>query len=399
MIMTGDATRNPDRLRDLRPRRAFLASAVASLALVLTAGTGCTPPAGSPSASSGDGGATTSGVGVGKTASAGPVQVRLAFFPNVTHAAALVGTGDGTFKKALGQEATLEERTFTAGPAEIEALFAGEVDLGYIGPGPAVNGYLKSKGEALKIIAGASSGGAALVRRGDVDIKSVADLAGKRVAVPQTGGTQDISLRHFLQEAKLQSKEKGGTVDVVQFAPADTLNLFNLKQIDAAWVPEPWVSRLVKETGGVLVTDERTLWPGGTFATTVVVARTAFLKEHPDVVRRFLAAHVAAVDRVSADPVNSRKVIAERIKKLTGKGIGDDLLQTALSRTAFTADPMKDTVLTLADWSRALGYQREGRDALTGLFDTALLDEALAAGKKPGSQAAITKAVATGKAK
>ncbi len=348
-------------------RRRLAALAIVSLLATVT---GC-----------GDKGATSPAAN-GNTAPGKPVAVRLAFFPNVTHAAALVGTGDGSFKKVFGTDATLEERSFTAGPAEIEALFAGEVDLGYIGPGPAVNGYLKSKGEALTIIAGASSGGAALVRRGDVSLASIKDLGGKRVAVPQTGGTQDISLRHALQTAGLAPKPKGGTVDVVQFAPADTLTLFQQKQLDAAWVPEPWVTRLEKEAGGKVVVDERTLWADGKFATTVLVARTAFLKEHPDLVKRFLEAHVAAVDKLNKSPKEAQTVVGARIKELTGKAIGDDLLQQALSRTTITSDPLKDSVLTLADWSRELGYQREGRDALANLFDTKLLDEVLAAQKK-----------------
>ncbi len=309
--------------------------------------------------------------GEGKTAakSTGPVTVRVAFFPNLTHAAALYGTGTGSFQKAFGESATIEERVFTAGPAEIEALFAGEVDLGYIGPGPAINGYLKSDGDALKIISGAASGGAALVARGDVPIKSVADLAGKTVSVPQKGGTQDLSLHHAIKSAGLLPKDKGGNVTILDFAPADTLNQFQQKRIDAAWVPEPWVTRLEKETGAKVVADERTLWKNGKFSTAVVVVRSAFLKEHPELVAKFLAAHRAAVAAINADPDAARKIIGSRITQLnSGKGIPDDVLKTALSRTEITADPLKDSVLTFADWSKEAGYLRQDRSALTGLF-------------------------------
>jgi NitT/TauT family transport system substrate-binding protein len=296
-------------------------------------------------------------------------DVRIAYFPNVTHAAALVGSAKGLFAREFGEAATVEERVFKAGPEEIEALFAGEVDLGYIGPGPAINGFLKSKGEALRIVAGASSGGAALVARDGVDIAGLKDLAGKRVAVPQTGGTQDISLRHALGTVGLRSKDKGGTVDVVQFAPADTLDLFRRKELDAAWLPEPWVARLQADAGAKLVLDERTLWPGGRFATTVVIVRTAFLNEHPELVQKFLAAHAAAVQEIDTHPDDARAAIGEKLKTLNGgKAIPDAILRTALQRTQITADPLKETVLTFADWSKGLGYLREDRSALTDLF-------------------------------
>jgi NitT/TauT family transport system substrate-binding protein len=298
----------------------------------------------------------------------GKPTVRLAYFPNVTHAAALYGSAQGLFAKALGDSATLEERVFKAGPEEIEALFAGEIDLGYIGPGPAVNGYLKSKGEALKIVAGAASGGAALIVRKDAAITSLKALDGKRVAVPQTGGTQDLSLRHALKTIGLSGKDRGGTVDVVQFAPADALSLFQRGELDAAWLPEPWVARLESELGAKIILEEKTLWPGGRFSSAVVIVRTEFLKAHPELVEKLLAAHKDAVKAISTEPDAARGVIGERIKALTGKALPDALLKTALARTEITADPLKESILTFADWSRELGYLREGRDALTGLF-------------------------------
>lgn len=298
-----------------------------------------------------------------------PVSVRVAFFPNLTHAAALYGTGTGSFQKAFGNTATVKEVVFTTGPSEIEALFAGEVDLGYIGPGPALNGYLKSKGDALKIVAGAASGGVSLVSRSDVSIKTIADLAGKTVAIPQKGGTQDLSLHHALAEAGLKTKDKGGTVTVVDFAPADILSQFQRKTIDAAWIPEPWVTRLQKEASAKIVVDERTLWKDGTFSTAVVVVRSTFLKEHPELVATFVAAHKAVVADIAAHPDSARKIIGERIKTLSGgKAIPDDVLKIALNRTEITADPLPESVRTFADWSREAGYIREDRAALKGLF-------------------------------
>lgn len=353
-------------------RRSFFSLLTTASLLILA---GCQSNAGT----SETGSTATPAASSGSSASGGEnAVVRLAFFPNVTHAAALYGVGSGSFTKALEGKAKVEERVFTAGPAEIEALFAGEVDLGYIGPGPALNGYLKSGGKVLKIIAGASSGGAALVARPDSGIASLNDLAGKRVAVPQTGGTQDISLRHALKTAGLAPREKGGTVDVVQYAPADTLNQFRLKAIDAAWVPEPWVARLEKEAGAKVVLDERSLWPGGKFSTTVVIARTEFLEKHPDLVAAFLKAHVAAVQAIQKEPVAAQKVIGDRIKALSsGKAIPESILKTALERTEITYDALPESVLTFADWSKELGYQRQDRTALTTLFVNEPLQAAL----------------------
>lgn len=297
-----------------------------------------------------------------------PTVVRVAFFPNITHAAALYASQKKLFAQTLGTAATVEERVFKAGPEEIEALYAGEVDLGYIGPGPAVNGFLKSHGEALKIVAGAASGGAALIARKDAPITQLTDLAGKRVAVPQTGGTQDISLRHALKTVGLRGKDKGGTVDIVQFAPADTLTLFQRGELDAAWLPEPWVARLESELGAKVVLEERTLWPGGTFSTAVVIVRTEFLKQHPALVEKLLAAHREAVTAFTKEPATARAAVGEKIKSLTGKTLPAPLLATALQRTTITADPLKESILTLTDWSKDLGYLREGREALGELF-------------------------------
>ena len=322
--------------------------------------------------------ASDSGAGShGPLKTAGSVIVHLSFFPNVTHAAALVGSGRGTFAKALAP-ATVEERSFTAGPAEIEALFANEVDIGYLGPGPALNGFLKSRGKALRIIAGASSGGAALVVRQDSGIVDIKGLTNKKVAVPQTGGTQDISLRHALQQAGLASTERGGTVVVQESAPADTLTMFKQNQLDAAWVPEPWVSRLVKEGGGKILIDERDLWPHKRFATTVVVVRQQFLQEHPDLVQKFLNAHVETVDWIARNPKGVPQVVGDRIAKINGKKLPLDIVRAALSRTDITYDPLGTSVASFADGSKQLGYRRDN-DSIDALIDTKPLNRTLKA--------------------
>lgn len=307
--------------------------------------------------------------GTNGAASGGKTTVRLAFFPNVTHGVALVGTGSGAFAKALGSDVKIEEQVFTAGPAEIEALFAGQVDIGYIGPGPAVNGFLKSRGKALRIVAGAASGGAALVVRKDAGIVDIKGLAGKRVAIPQIGGTQDIALRHALQQVGLTSTDKGGNVTVIATAPADALTLFQKKELDAAWTAEPWVARLAQEGNGEILVDERDEWPGQKFATTVVIMRTEFLEKNPELAKKFLEAHADTVEWIGKNRSEAQKLIGERIKQLTTKALPDAILSDALSRTEFTTDPLKETVLETANRARALGYQREDAALLKDLFD------------------------------
>ncbi len=313
----------------------------------------------------------------GGTAAGGITTVRLAYFPNVTHAVSLVGTAKGSFAKALGPGVKIEEQVFSAGPSEIEALFGNQVDIGYIGPGPAINGYLKSHGQALKVIAGASSGGSALVVRNDSGIGNIEGLAGKRVAVPQTGGTQDISLRHALQTAGLTSTDRGGTVNVLPNAPADTLTLFVKRELDAAWITEPWVSRLVKEGNGRVLQDERDRWPGRKFATTVVIVRSQFLQEHADLVTKFLEAHVETVDWINGHRDEASGLVAERLKKLTGKALAPDIVKSSFDRTDITYDPLQDSILTFADWSKALAYLKQDRSAFGGLIDLKPLNSVL----------------------
>src|SRR5947207_5635860 len=235
------------------------------------------------------------GAGKQRPAGAGP-RLRLAYFPNLTHAPAVAGVGRGDFQKALGHTASIDAKVFNAGPEEMEALLAGEVDLGYVGPSPALNTYVKSGGRALRILAGACSGGASLVARAGAEVNGIRDLDGKRVADPQLGGTQDVSLRRSLAANGLRPREKGGTVQILPVKNPDALALFLSKQIDAAWVPEPWATRLVHEARGRRIIDERDLWPEHRFSTTVLVARAAFLKDHAREVNALLRAHLAGID-------------------------------------------------------------------------------------------------------
>src|SRR2546421_4179267 len=243
----------------------------------------------------------------------GQVTLRLGYFPNLTHAVALVGVARGTFKDALGPNVPLETKTFNAGPALIEALFANDIDIGYVGPNPAINGYTKSNGAALRIIAGASSGGALFVVRPGAHIQSPKDLANKKLATPQVGGTQDVALRYYLQQHGLQTADKGGNVQIIPTDNPNILSLFQQGKIDGAWVPEPWATRLVVEGKGKIFVDERSLWPDGRFVTTNIVVRTAFLNQHADIVNKFLQADVETVGYIQANSQSTKRILNNEI--------------------------------------------------------------------------------------
>lgn len=301
------------------------------------------------------------------------VTIRVAHFPNITHAQALVGLADGTFQKALGPNVVIDRKSFNAGPEEIEALLAGEVDLGYIGPGPAINGYIKSKG-ALKIIAGATNAGAVLVVQKDSNIDKVTDLAGKNIAVPQFGNTQDLSLRQLLQQANLKTIDKGGNVEVLQIKNPDILSLFSQKKLDAALVPEPWGARLVKEANGKILLDWNQVWRNGNYSTAIVIVSSKFLAEHPDLVHKWLEAHLALTERIAKDPEATKSIINQQIKEITGKNLPKEILDQAFTRVVPTYDPVKDSITAFVDIAYNAGYLKERAD-ITPIFALDQLNE------------------------
>jgi len=306
-----------------------------------------------------------------------PVTVNLGYFPNLTHAVALVGVARGTFQQALGSNARLATKTFNAGPAEIEALFAGDIDIGFVGPGPAINGYIKSNGQALRIIAGASSGGVLFVVRPGANISSPQDLSGKKLADPQVGGTQDIALRTYLQQHGLKPADKGGSVQIISTENATILSLFKQGKIDGAWVPEPWATRMVVEGHGKVFLDERSLWPNGQFTTTNIIVRTAFMKQHPDLVSKFLQADVETVQYIQNNTQSALALVNSQLKQITGKGIADNELTLAFSHLTITYDPLSSTINTQAQRSYTLGYLGSSNPNLSGLYNLGPLNQVL----------------------
>jgi NitT/TauT family transport system substrate-binding protein len=310
--------------------------------------------------------------------SAQNVVVRVGAFPNITHPQAMIGKANAWFEKALGPQTRIEWKSFNAGPSAIEALFAGALDMTYIGPNPAINGYVRSNGEALRIIAGATSGGAALVVRSDAGINRDEDFHGKRIASPQMGNTQDVALRAWLKSKGLKTRDKGGDVQVVPVANPDQLTLFAKRELDAAWAPEPWASRLVHEANGRIFLDERTLWPNGQFITAHLIVSTKFLQAHPDLVKNWLRAHVELTDWINSHPAQAKQILNQQISKETGKALSKDVLDDAFGRLQATSDPLRKSLMQAAQSAFDAGFLGRRMPDLSNLYDLTLLNQILA---------------------
>ena len=309
------------------------------------------------------------------------VTLRLGYFTNVTHASALVGLEKGIFADKLGPDVTLQPSVFNAGPAAVEAIFSGAIDATYVGSNPAINAYAKSNGQAVRIISGATSGGAFLVV--NPSINSAADLKGKKVATPQLGNTQDVALRSWLKSQGLTTDTQGGgDVSIVPQDNAQALQAFESGAIAGAWEPEPWATRMVQEGKGKVLVDERTLWPAGQFVTTQLMVRTAFLKDHPDVVQHLLEGQVAATDFINANPAEAKAAANAALQKATGKALPQSVIDAAWPHMTFTNDPIAGSLRKGADNAKAVGLLDPGTK-LDGIYDLTLLNKVLKAAGKP----------------
>lgn len=312
----------------------------------------------------------------------GPVEVRLGYFPNVTHATAIVGVERGLFAKELGDGAKLSTFTFNAGPAAVEALLSGALDATYIGPNPAVNAFVKSHGEAVRVVSGATSGGAALIV--DPSIKSAADLKGKKLATPQLGNTQDVALRAWLKAQGFKLSLTGESdVTVVPQENAQTLDAFKQHQIAGAWVPEPWTTRLLLEGGGKVLVDERELWPEHRFVTVHLLVSAKFLKEKPELVRALLRGHLAAQDWTIANTAEAQNVVNDGIAKITGKKIAKETIEGAWKNLEFTHDPIASSLIKSAHDAEEVGLLKLDGVDLNKIYDLTLLNEVLSNAKRP----------------
>ncbi|GGY52771.1 aliphatic sulfonate ABC transporter substrate-binding protein [Streptomyces tanashiensis] len=306
--------------------------------------------------------------------------VRLGYFPNLTHATALVGDQEGILQKELGGT-KLVPTTFNAGPSEIEALNAGSIDIGFIGPSPSINGYVKTKGTNLRIVGGAASGGVKLVVN-PAKIKTLDDLKGKKIATPQLGNTQDVAFLNWISEKgwKVDAQSGKGDVSVVRTDNKVTPNAYASGAIDGAWVPEPTASKLVGDGAKVLL-DESDLWPDKKFVITNIIVSQKFLKEHPDVVEAFLRGSVKTNEWINANQDKAKASANAKLKALSGKALGAKVIDAAWPSIQFTDDPLAATLQAQADHAVKAGLLKEPE--LSGIYDLKPLNKVLKAAGRP----------------
>ncbi|MEU6420485.1 aliphatic sulfonate ABC transporter substrate-binding protein [Streptomyces spiralis] len=351
--------------------RRTLAALAAALLLLLLAGCGY----GSQAKDRG-----TAKIAPGAERIDGLDSVTIGYFGNVTHATALVGHQQGFFQKALGATKA-KYQVFNAGPSEIEALNAGSIDIGWIGPSPAINGYTKADGKNLRIIGGSASGGVKLV----VDpkkIKSLKDVRGKKIATPQLGNTQDVAFLNWAAEQgwKVDPQSGKGDVSVVRTDNKITPDAYKSGSIDGAWVPEPTASKLVAEGAKVLL-DESTLWPDKKFVITNIIVSQKFLKAHPQAVEAVLKASVDTNKWINAHPDEAKAAANKQLAADSSKALPADVIDPAWKSITITDDPLAATLNTEARHAVKSGLLQDPR--LDGIYDLTLLNKVLQAEGEP----------------
>jgi NitT/TauT family transport system substrate-binding protein len=310
--------------------------------------------------------------GTGADGSGSSVTLRLGYFPNLTHAPAIIGVQNGTFQSKLGPNVKLDLKTFNSGTEATTALISGAIDASFVGPNPAINAYQKTHG-GIRVVAGTASGGASLVVKSDIN--SAADLKGKKVATPQLGNTQDVALRTWLNDNGLHETKDGGDVTIVPEDNSVTLTAFESGAIDGAWVPEPWATRLVTEGNGKVLVDEKTLWPGGRFVTTLLMVKKSYLDAHQDVIENLIRGLSDSIDLTKSDPAKAQQLTGQGIDKVTGKPLKDSIIKSSFEHITFTLDPIATSLKTDAEHAKTLGFL-DSSD-LGGIFDLSLLNKVL----------------------
>ncbi len=316
-------------------------------------------------------------------ASQEPIKLRIGHFPNVTHAQGVIAhglsrAGKGWFEERLGPKVAVEWYVYNAGPSAMEALLADAIDLSYVGPNPAINAHIKSGGDEVRIVAGACSGGAALVVQPDGRIKADADFKGKRIGTPQLGNTQDVAARAWLKALGLKITQTGGDAQVLPTANPDQLTLFQKGDLDAVWTVEPWVSRLELEAKGQVYLEEKTLWKatGGKYVTTHVASSAGFLEEQPELLRKFIAAHVELTQWIQSHPDEAKKLLNAELQAETTKALAPEILDRAWERLEITHDPVRASLLKSAEDAHTAGFLKDKPD-LSRIYELGILNAVL----------------------
>jgi NitT/TauT family transport system substrate-binding protein len=320
-------------------------------------------------ASAGDGAGQDSGADAQPSGT-----LRLGYFPNVTHAPAIIGVQEGIFQDALGDGVDLQFQTFNAGGEAIEALIGGSIDATFVGPNPAINGYSQSD-DLLRIVAGTTSGGASLVVRDGID--SPEDLEGTTLATPALGNTQDVALRAWLLEQGHETDQSGGgDVAITPQENPDTLTAFQDGSIDGAWLPEPWATRLIQEAGGHVLVNEADLWPDGQFVTTHLIVAKGYLDDHPENVRALVSGLLDAIDVANGNAAEAQAATNDGIEADTTNRLDDATIAAAWDNLTFTPDPIASSLEKSKDDAVEVGLLDDVD--LDGIYDLSILNELLA---------------------
>ena len=295
-------------------------------------------------------------------------NIRVAFFPSVVHAVPIIGMETQTFENTLDGDLDIQVKIFDSGPQVIESIFSNSVDIAYVGPGPVINGFLKSDGNDLKILAGAASGGASFVIQKNSGLDLIENYSGKRIAAPQISNTQDVSLRHYLAENGLITAEKGGDVFVLNIANPDIYTLFAKGDIDGAWVPEPWATMLVEELDGVRLFDENEFWPENQFSSVLLIGRSDYIEKNPEIIKKWINANEKTAQWINNHPDESKKLYNEFLNSYMGRTLPQNIVEKSFSNIIITSEPLENSVYTFAERADALGYLGRDGYSLDGLF-------------------------------
>lgn len=297
-------------------------------------------------------------------------ELRVGYFATVLHAPAIVGIGEGLFQEALAG-VRIVPRLFNAGPTLIEALFAGEIDIAYVGPNPAINAWVRSQWQAIRIVVGSTVGGEAFVVRPDWSPVSPLDYAGRLLGTPQTGNTQDVSLRRYLHDLGVASHGTAEGVKIIAPGNSEVFGMFARGALDGAWLAEPWVTRLIDEASGILWFDASEVY------TAYVAVRPQLLDNAPELVEAWLRVHIAVSQRLSNSLPDAAIAVATQLSALWKQHVQPKTVEASLQRVRFTWDVSEDPLVTRADDAFRLGFLGSEAPVVRGIVDRSILDRAV----------------------
>lgn len=305
-------------------------------------------------------------------------RIRIGYFPVLTHAQALIGRQLGWFEEKMGGDVEIEWMIYTAGPSAMEAIFTNSLDMSYVGPNPAINAYLRSKGKEVRIVCGSCSGGAALVVQGDSAIKRPSDFKGKKIGTPQFGNTQDVAARSWFRSQGFKVTKTGGDVLIIPTQSSDQFHLFQQKQLDGVWTIEPWVSELILEAKGHLYLEEKLLWPetGGQYVTAHLVSRKNFLDKNPALVKKWIQAHVELTEWIHGNEAKAKELLQKALRHQKHFELKSAIIDRAWDQIELTYNPVVNSLYRSARDAYELGFLPE-KPNLKGIYHLQLLNEVL----------------------